>query len=472
MFLFFILSLRTMMNIINPPGALQTTDPVYSFMSGGRYNLTLSSPSYILNFTTSFATRKDLSRLVTFFYNIDDPSFQNETMWKYFDENNIDGTVRFQNVNGSLSIVGSIKSKGMYYLVLLVPKNKNNKFFDRVNYTMFIECSNPNSKLGYDQYPMIYTLVIFAGLIGLLLVAWVINWLRFVTWTNYLNFYFMATFCLTLAFYIVYSLEIWHKHNSDDPTILEYVRIALRINEIFIFNIILLVCKGWKVVRNSLSIWEHLYTFVISAGFVIPLIVLEAETLQRPMWVKILLVVLMGASAGIFYVIMFIGVRDANEIVKAHMIVISESGIDPNTTPIAKKFSLFRSVSVASSIFFILVIIRSVILVILPIEKWILQLIYDILYTTLLYAAAWIFRLKKETASGYIEIEGINESQEETREFTVDEIENRRDLTFEGEQWDGSAPLPPQPFVIRRKNERRSNNNSSAADEKIDDEIL
>jgi hypothetical protein len=129
--------------------------------------------------------------------------------------------------------------------------------------------------------------------------------------------------------------------------------------------------------------------------------------------------------------------------VMAHLVVISESGIDPRTTPVWRNYRMFRglrwgilgySVSIAA---------------ILMCEKmgiacyWVSNMLRDLANVVVMSAGAYLFRLKSETTNGYMMIVEDAPPRRIERKVILDL--SPEDLEFGRRRWSEDMALPPQP---------------------------
>jgi hypothetical protein len=136
------------------------------------------------------------------------------------------------------------------------------------------------------------------------------------------------------------AIELLILDSQDTATSLTVFRYFFRIvGESVFFGTVLLIAKGWCIVRDSISLKEIVRSMIFSLCFIFFRILLDV--VNDKVWGSVL-IVLSGVSMVLFMRELIVGSREATMHILAHMLAISNEGINPRTTPIYQKHRLYR----------------------------------------------------------------------------------------------------------------------------------
>ena len=336
---------------------------------------------------------------------------------------------------------GTIQTKTYYSPVFLTCDNQGSHYSFTATFT------NPTSHLDYRTKPCIYTKPVFACLFGILLILWLINWFFNFTLKNSLHMYLTLTMILTLVYNIINFFLIYHNHISDDYTYLTPVSVTLRgLQELCILSAMMMAAKGWCIIMSSIDWKGILISLLYSLLFIVPILLIDYFFFNMYAQVFLLFLGLVGSMS--YYFELLKSIRAANSVVIAHLLVISQSGINPETTPIYAKCKMFKAISTAVLAYFIILMFKSLFGNIIIIPFWIISLFYDIITLALISTAAWLFKLKKTTKNGYMM---VGEENDQPAEFSLEDIEHINVSSEEMKQgttvWHEGMSLPAQPIL-------------------------
>lgn len=209
---------------------------------------------------------------------------------------------------------------------------------------------------------------------------------------------------------------------------------------------IMMVAQGWCVVRESLKIKEILKAIVCS--FIITVTILLTNVIQTGRYDYILLFVMMFALF-LYMFVMYVSIRESLLLIYAHLYVISKQNIDPYTTPIFEKISMYSTLSYSVLIFFFINWSSELTLELYDITFWPMDFLRDLANVGLLLAVSFIFRFKRATRKGYMIIEETENQQ--IMHFHRNEILSilaRDNFIFKGcRKWEDGMSLPSQPKI-------------------------
>lgn len=378
--------------------------------------------------------------------------------------------------NGYGSVSGTIYKKDMYYTILSTCNND-------LKYSFQIEYLNLKSCLSYDEKPCLISMPIVAGIITVFYIVWLVNWFMYFSLKNSLHLYFTIGLTLTTIHYLIFVFEERNRDISDDPSSIYIARKVFRVlHETVLLSAMLMASEGWCIVRKTITACGMVGNFVISSFVTVTLAVndfADLGTLGTLITLFFTFVVL-----AVFIIYMLHNIKKARQSVDAHLYVIAEEGINPETTPVYRKLFILRIVVLSVLGYFIALFMRSAFSFFWPLPVWILQLIYDVVTTTFIAVIAFVFRMRKESSKGYISI-GEDEEQE-PRVFDNDDIQSidwRSATAEEGANirtYEEGMHLPAQPYITYKKTpsgnlfasnkaKKNENNDKNAEDNLIDD---
>jgi hypothetical protein len=320
---------------------------------------------------------------------------------------------------------------------------------------------NPSSFLDAYEEPCLISLPVVSVLFLILIVLWTVNWLCYASLTITLHSFISFTFIAALLYEVIYYFEFRHHAVSDDPTPLTEIRITLDfMRQTFFFWTILMAAKGWSIIQKSLPKREFCRGFTFSVFLTIPITVAD----HVDMGIAAIVVVGLAVVGMLcYYGHVVRSIRASQRYVIAHLMVISEEGIDPRTTHVWRKFVMFRGILWGLFAFLTLRLIVSAVRTFSDAPFWITQLINDLSVVVLMALAGLLFRLRKETSSGYMMIGDEDDGsrrlpRDQTVAFSADGDEARGLAS-----WREGMTLPPQPVFTEEAREMEEMQETSQA---------
>ena len=334
---------------------------------------------------------------------------------------------------------GTLAEGGTYTLMWMAcPQSEG----DKATYTLSFRFVNPNTFLSLNEYPMVYGTPLVTVVLGGFLVLWFVNWLCNFSMKNKLHLLLTIAYVFTFIYYIVCCCTIVQQHKSDEPSNLP---LACRVLRVFQETILLLVmslaAEGWYIIRPDIKWREAVICAVLAVAVCVPAAVLDYADMSLVAAVFVL--ILFAVTGVLFYMNLLRHVGRARKQVMAHLVVIQEQGINPKTTPIYQKYTMFKSLSVTVLGYFLLLFTRSIFMSVWTFPEWIAELTYYILLSALMIVVGTFFKMKKETREGYFMIG----EEGEPRVFTGNDIETLELTSFDGQTWSQDMALPGQPVI-------------------------
>ena len=342
-------------------------------------------------------------------------------------------------LDGPGQMAGTLPDGGTYTLWWLACPRSDS---DTATYTLDVAFKNPNTLLSLNEYPMVFGTPIVTGILGVFLVLWFVNWVCNFSFENKLHLLLTIAFAITFIYYILCCVNILQQHKSDDPSNMPLVCKVFRVlQETFLLAVMAMAAEGWYIIRPDIKWREAVICAVLAVAVCVPAAVLDYADMSLVAAVFVL--ILFAVTGVLFYMNLLRHVGRARKQVMAHLVVIQEQGINPKTTPIYQKYTMFKSLSVTVLGYFLLLFTRSIFMSVWSFPEWIAELTYYILLSALMIVVGTFFKMKKETREGYFMIG----EEGEPRVFTGNDIETLELTSFDGQTWSQDMALPGQPVI-------------------------
>lgn len=341
------------------------------------------------------------------------------------------------------TLSGTVQEKGVYNLFLY--SCGDSKYTMRYS----IELSNPNTKLDTREYPSKIEDPVAVGLFLVLLVLWIINWGMNCRLKIFLHYLLTAVFILaSLAVISRYIVLLYSAKNHKKRSV-ETLFIVFDVLYMFcLFVFVLLAAKGWCIVRESIKFTELLIAIICTLAFLILQTINNYLSFGKYDFIVIILMLI----ALIVYVQQLISaINSATLHIRAHLLAITNVGIDARTTPIWQKFLMYQMLQWTIIVFCLILIVRIIIIYFLEDLIWLPVFLSDVQNLVMLILLGINFRLRGPDASnGYAMIEDQDMSTYGPTEVILSDIENMgvNELQMGGTQWQSGMPLPGPPHLV------------------------
>ena len=343
-------------------------------------------------------------------------------------------------LDGPGQMAGTLPDGGTYTLWWLACPRSDS---DTVTYTLDVRFKNPNTLLSLNEYPMVFGTPIVTGVLGVFLVVWFVNWVCNFSFENKLHLLLTIAFAITFVYYILCCVNILQQHKSDDLSNMPLVCKVFRVlQETFLLAVMAMAAEGWYIIRPTIKWWDALLCAILAVAVCVPSAIMEYVNLS--LWGELGVFAVFAVTGVLFYLNLVRHVRRARKEVLAHLVVIQEEGINPATTPVYKKYAIFKSLAVIVLAYFLLLFTRGIFLSVWSFPEWIAELTYYILLSALMVAVGFFFKMKKETKGGYFMIGAENG---EPRVFSPSDIDGMQLNDLDGQTWSEDMALPSQPII-------------------------
>ena len=416
----------------------------YGFEVNGEYNVSLDNLYDCTNFLFGLLTREESIKVNNMFAHIDDIDCKDI-------KKEIGISFEYTVDKNKSNFSGKLDKKGIYTPIIMLCNAKSS------NYKILMEFKNPNTYLDYRKIPLLILKPIITLMFCILLILWVINWTRNFTLKNLLHLFLTITFGVSFFYMLFYWLNLKHLDKTDKDTVLvHFVMIFDVLHKFFLLMAMMLAANGWCIIFEKLETKVFITSGLFSILAVIPYSILDLE------YSSVIYEFMLILTGFIFFIIYYKNliqaIDQANSYVLAHLYFISQSGIDPETTPIYGKYKLFNSISKVILMYFLFILFKRLISEIFLIPFWIGAFSYDLITFILMSSAAWIFRLKKQSKNGYMLIDTDDQDITKFALEDLDGVSIDSELLHKGAKWEEGMTLPPQPIIINKNSGNNDNN--------------
>lgn len=290
------------------------------------------------------------------------------------------------------------------------------------------------------------TLLIFV----FILVFWFINWFLHFHVQIWIHYFLTACFVLSVIDDSIRLFELSVLHKSDYDKGLTGLRIFF--NVVFqacLYGTFLLIAKGWCIIRDSLPLKEIVLSMTYSVVYIATNSVIQYAEVGK----AIIFFFIVSIIAAILFIReLIISVNKATMCVYAHLLVISNAGIDPKTTPIYRKLNMYHTFTFIFIGAISAMLVYLIVYIFVEIPFVVEETLTDILEIFVVTALCWIFRLQGKSPTGYDMIQP--DEDENPGELSLAEIESIPDLNTPlnrgGRVWQEGMPLPAPPYLVRQ----------------------
>lgn len=432
--MFFLFSLGFYHKTTRTVTKLETHLPSFSFDKGGNYSfqMTCEQPNTKLMFflTTTKAMIK---------FNIKSIDTQNpcETTDYLSDLNK---TFEFTSSVKTIEWNGTANDKVLLRPVLLLC----NVISKDTKYTLVSKFANPKTLLDFRWAPSFYIKPVTMACFVAVFLFMFLNIFKFHKNASRYNMIVLtSTFFLLLNTLFSY-LELRHNDKSDDHTPFRELSItAFFIGRVLILMAILLGSQGWEIINPEYSKLYILKMAILS-------IILFAVTAINSninlsnyaiAFVIVQLLTLIVLTRNI--------IRNINKIelmIKGHLYVISQRGIDPSSTPIYHQFLTYHKYEGFVLVYLFFIHTNTMFTWLIDaFPYWCLDFISEFSDIFITCASAILFRSVRNISSGYSNIDAQEVYLEDIESLGIqDDLFQNHSLT----KWEDGMDLPRMPTLL------------------------
>jgi hypothetical protein len=288
------------------------------------------------------------------------------------------------------------------------------------------------------------------SLFGVLFLAWIA--ISLVRCRKFLGIHF----CFVLILYLVINEVALQRGQTSDDYNGWWIGLVVVdcIYEFMLFSTLIIASSGWCLLHVQLTRWHFLHALCSVAIFVAMTAV--QNYVEMGLWQILVLVVQIAAIVWALRNIRA-NTEDAIHHVRAHLLVITNSGIDPTTTPIYNKQKLYQFMlwGIATAVLVILFV--NLLFSLLSAVNWVVGLGNNMIQLVILAFVLFLYRRNDMKIDRYMqtdeEIEGIGRDEVLLEDLDSVSLTNGRTGL---KQCNDGMQLPLEPIVVSSRDPTRA----------------
>jgi hypothetical protein len=337
---------------------------------------------------------------------------------------------------------GTISDPGVYYQVVA---NCDDPETIQIKTVVTIEQQfrNPSTHLDIRWRGATHIKCAFLWLCGGILVLWCVNWSLHCSWRILLHDNFTVFLWLLLAVETVRYFELRRLDGDDVDGGLTVLRVVGRVAyQTYFAAFATAAAKGWCILTNEFPLSDVLWSVgcvgLSSVAWILP----DFVSLHSHEVITGMLSVL-GGSLFLKDVLHAAGGSMMHS--WAHLIAIGRAEINPRTTPVYERYTIFRSFRWSAVVGAGVIYIMLVLSLFINIPYRVTEGCNDALRLLLGGCWAWIFRIRDEDVNGRY---GFAMQLEDCEPLSIESMDLRsRVLIGGGSTWRPGMSLPGEPKV-------------------------
>jgi len=341
----------------------------------------------------------------------------------------------------TIKINGTISDQVVLYPVFIscVP--------DAVPYEFQIKVffKNPTTFLDYREVPCLWIKPTILVVYTVIYSVWIlISIIKRHVHTK-LNIFLYILYSLYLLYQVFdYSVLKKQGETGDAISLIRIFDVVQVLYETILLSIIIIASSGWCIIMTELT-WQKvslsiLYPFIFFSCNIIP------EWVNMRMWFFIIVILQLGALTMICREI-YLNLLDAENRIKAHLVVISRSGFDPTTTPIFIKHEMYNDMIyiIIGSFFAYLMIM--IILLFFYAPFWIKDMCVSVFQIYIFCALSYLYRSRGNDIDEYMKADDNTNDDDERMQVRLEDLDNDVLHSNGKMQWRTGAKLPREPRI-------------------------
>ncbi|OHT06392.1 hypothetical protein TRFO_05591 [Tritrichomonas foetus] len=364
----------------------------------------------------------------------------------------------FFNTSSANFFSGVIQKKGIY-TPILIRCDKTERTQLKITEIYY----NPGNCLDYRYNGLFHGKIAICIFLLIILIYWIWNWVSHFTIQVGIHYFLTSVFASNVMYQVIRLCELYVTKKQDNSVGLTPIRIIfLLVSETIFYATLLLCVKGWCIVYDTLLIRDILLSLVYPTVFMLFRIL---SIYVVPGFYSLITFFVAFISLLFFIRDVVLSLSRTSKYIMAHLLTISNSGIDPKTTPIYKKHIMYRNFrylffTICGTIVFVVFLNLFV-----ETSFTAVEIVEDVIEVIIMGALALLFRLKgnKNTNYSMIPETSMNDDIHAIDIHELDTInESSLQLNSGGKAWEEGMPLPGMPPIIE------SNENESHSPEELD----
>lgn len=349
------------------------------------------------------------------------------------------------NLKDRIHYDGYISESGIYTQGII---NCNDPEIEQIHTQLTIKqfFVNPSTHFDLRWNGIIKTKKIIVTIYMSLLLIWIIFYIYKFKLKHAFHHCMTISFISATLYQIVLLMEFQKLEITDDNSQLTILRIILGVfNMGLASTIITLSAKGWCIIRSNLPVLDVVLAQIYSLVFISNITIMQnvnLGTFELTMFMFSCLAFVLYLREIIF------SINDTSLQITAHLLAISNAGIDPESTPIYRQKYMYISLHVLVIFFTIVMLLKFIINIFVSISFWTDELVNDIMKILSYISYGVIFWPGIKYVGEYAVIsnpEGIYD------EMSLAEIEtiSSNSIHHGGVKWHEGMPLPSPPHLVQ-----------------------
>lgn len=347
----------------------------------------------------------------------------------------------------------TVETRQVLFFKLINCDYENN---DTTKLTVIHRFTNPSTAMDYRWQGIISAKRVTSICFIAVFIIWVINWVKHFGVQIWIHYGFTATFTIIAGMNVVRLFELIDLDKNDISAVYTPIRITGEVFAAAVFCItILLAAKGWCILRDELSLKEVIASIAYSVFFIVLVTLaryVHLGTMELSVWIGAMVFVILFVRE------LIVSINDASLHILAHLLAISNAGIEAKSTPVYRKHLMYRQFEWTIIGGFVLVLIKICVHLFVRIDFCISETLNDLILLAVLVALSLIFRMRNGTVSGDA---NMNPNDADgVGELALSDIEslsvNSDEINRSGRKWEEGMPLPGMPNIVEKPDEEES----------------
>jgi hypothetical protein len=338
-----------------------------------------------------------------------------------------------------------IRKKGIYVAIVQHCQKSNSK----ETYWVDAAFVNPDGQeLDFRVIPSLTVIPIMVALFSLLFISWIV-WV-IVRKSHFLRIHLCLI--LILGLYIIYlvfhEITIQKAQKSEQRSLWILLRVLEAIYDVALLSILVIGSSGWCMLNIELT---RAGVFSAIGGVTVFVVTIFVQNyVEIGAWQILCFAIQILALIWIFRIVRQ-GTVEAEQQAKAHLYLITQSGIDPVTTPIYEKWKMVNAQIWVLGMAFLLFLILGDMWPFLDAEEWIFALCNNIIQLVIVVVVMYLYRPRGQQVDEYMQDDRGTEDEDDNRdEILLDDLDGFNVRTQRGgmTHWQYGMQLPRQPLVV------------------------
>jgi hypothetical protein len=340
----------------------------------------------------------------------------------------------------------TVQSKATYVAIVQHCNHSQN-----ARYFVDAHFRNPNGFLDSRDVPSQTVLPVMICLFGPLLLGWIVYCL--VQRRSFLKIHLclVAILALYIVYLVVYAIALSKAQRTDDDKSWWIAMVAAEsIYDLIFYSTLVIASTGWCLLHTELSLGNVAMSVFSVAVFVAATAV--QVNVELGYWQILVVVVQISAVLWILHCI-YVNTGEAQKHIKAHLLVITQGGIDPMTTPVYEKLTMYTIMIWLVGVSFLSFLFLNLLLSVFDAVNWVYVLGGNIVQLGIAVAILWLYRPRGAAMDKYLR----DDEEGERGEVLLEDLEGF-DVTGDRagmRQWEEGMDLPPEPLLISSRDPTR-----------------